>query len=131
MSVEVAIIGGLGILTFTFADVTFSLWQRSQHEGGGLGGVDWERLLGLMSFLLTVVFLNMTMYAILLIAQNNSITYLNDTVLRVGLAAVMWSTLGGLSLYLFVLGIGGLYFFLQKVREFRTGRNRRKGEASG
>lgn len=130
MTIEYNITAGLGIIAAILAYISFRFLDRDvPPSGNGSVIFNWDRLIGMMFFLLTIIFLNMIMYTILLIAQNNALTYLNDTVLRVGLIAVMWSTLGGLGLYLFGLLLGsGKYLYDQVHSWFVKDRRRKKGD---
>lgn len=75
--------------------------------------------------MLSIIFVNMLMYTMVLIAQNTSVVYLNDTILVIGMEAVMWSTLGGIGLYLFALVLYSGRFIHETVMVWFKGR--RKG----
>ena len=125
MSVELSIMTGIGVITSVFAYMTFNFWSM---EGAEDGGMDWNRRLALLFLLLTVFFVDMLMYMTYLIAANNSLSYLQNGVLQVGLAAVMWVTLGGLVLYVLMMTFTGLYFLFDFVKMKKNGRSRRKSD---
>ena len=124
MSVELSIVGGLGLITGVFAYIAFQFWHTTESDDG----VSWERRLALLFFILTVFGVDLLMYTVYLIAANNSITYLQNGILLVALGAVMWLTLGGLALYTLILTIMGLGYLYDVVTSWGKGRDRRKSD---
>lgn len=125
MSVELTIMTGISVITAIFAYCSFSFWGM---ESDSEEGINWSRRLALLFLLLTVFFTDMLMYMTYLIAANNNITYLQNGVLQVGLASVMWLTLACLVVYVLMLTFSGLYFLFDFVKMQKNGRSRRKSD---
>lgn len=80
---EVAVIGGLGIISFILAYYAFEL-RESQEDF-------WKKVsIGL--FFMSLLFLNLVIFAVLLIAKNSSVAYLEDSVIVYGLMIMNWLT---------------------------------------
>jgi hypothetical protein len=91
MSSEVAIISGLGIISGLFAYFAFE--TRNSDDGTFGSNVS------LFFFFVSFLFLNLLMYAVLLIGQNNA-TYLTSGVLVTGLQIMTYSSVGLLIIYM-------------------------------
>lgn len=131
MTVELSIIMGLGIIGGLCAYIGFQFYNKAHGEqteqDAGTTTLHWDGIISTICFLLTIIFLNMIMYTLVLIAQNTTgFEYLNDTILVIGMQAIMWSTLTGIGLYIFVLLLGSLYFLYHNVMSWWKGR--RKGD---
>lgn len=92
MAGEEAIIVGLGIITAIFA--YFSLSLRSEDPDDDSFGSK----LSLFFFILSILFCNLLMYALLLISQN-SLPYLETPVINIGLSVMTYGTIGVLIIY--------------------------------
>lgn len=125
MTALLAVVGGMGLVAGFFAYYSHLFYARSAEENGGLG---WGKLLSLLCFFGSVLSVNMIMYSLVLIAQNESLTYLTDSVLVVGLQLVMWSTIIGIGLYSVALLFGGLYIAYESIVGWMRGR--KKGDES-
>lgn len=124
MNEVLGVVGGLmTLLFFCVFYAQFFMREMSQDVPD-----DLVKNLGLVFFLLSVFFANLLMYAILLIAGQASLTYLSDSLLLIGLQAVMWATLGSFALYVLYLTFKGLVFLVEVIRGFMRGsrRNRQK-----
>ena len=83
MTNEIAIVWGLGIISFILAYCAFEL-RESQEEF-------WKKVsIGL--FFMAILFLNLIIQSIMLIAKN-SVPYLEDSVIVNGLLIMSWTTI--------------------------------------
>jgi len=92
MVAEDAIIIGLGIISGIFA--YFALSLRSDDPDDQSFGSK----LSLLFFVLSILFSNLLMYALLLISQN-SLPYLETPVINIGLSVMTYATIGVLIIY--------------------------------
>ena len=125
MTTEIDIVLGLGILSALFSYFAFEFLQHQEGEEESRNRVyNWNRNLGILCFLLSIIFINMLMYTLVLIAQNTGLSYLNDTVLVVGMQVLMWATLSGIALYLFALTLYSLRFITEASTRWWRGRGK-------
>lgn len=95
MSAELAIITGLGLISVMFGYYT-RIFKESTEE--------LNNKLSILFFFFSLLFLNLVMYAILLIGQNTvGLTYLSNSVLNTGLLVMTYSTVGFLIIYFIIL----------------------------
>lgn len=125
MSNEIVIVLGLGIICALMSFFAFEFLTMENPDPKN----NWYSRLGLLCLFLALIFLNMIMYTIILVAQNSGLQYLNDTILVWGLTAVMYSTISVLALYLFFLTFSALVMFYQVIHDRLSGkRHRTKGD---
>lgn len=129
MGTEIVIVLGLGVLSAHFAFFAFEFINKGSNENGNEQeqdhGIPWGKVLGVLFFLLSIIFIQMIMYSLVLIAQNTGLSYLNDTLLVTGLQIIMWSTIIVIGIYLFSLLLGILVWSYEFVSGAVKGR--RKG----
>lgn len=126
MTAELAIVSGLSMVTSILAYMTFNFLDRALEQGNSDDRIDWQGIIGIMLLLLTIIFVNIIIYTLVLIAQNNGISYLNDTTLLIALQTTMWATLGSVGLYLFTMLLSSGYFIVQIVKQFNGKHSRKK-----
>lgn len=129
MTVEdLSIIAGLSVLSWMFSTFAFQFLRSEDTDDGRddeHGKIfNWNKKIGILCFLLSIIFLNMLMYSMVLIAQNTSVSYLNDTVLVIGMEAVMWATIAGMALYLFAMTIFSFQFLHDVIMVWFKGRGK-------
>lgn len=94
MAAEEAIIVGLGIISALFAYFALSL----RENGNGDEENSFGSKLSLFFFILSILFANLLMYALLLISQN-ALPYLETPVINVGLSIMVYGTIAVLIIY--------------------------------
>lgn len=116
MAGEEAIIVGLGIISALFA--YFALSLRSDDPDDQSFGSK----LSLFFFILSILFCNLLMYALLLISQN-SLPYLETSVINIGLAVMTYGTIGVLiiyAVYLLVMLLISMHGWVQEAMGKRS-----------
>jgi phosphotransferase system glucose/maltose/N-acetylglucosamine-specific IIC component len=124
MNEELTIILGLGIISALFAYFAFEFLSKKEES---LRGFSAEKALGVLFFVLSIVFLNMIMYSILLVSINAGGSYLTNSILTTGVQIIMYATLGGIALYLFALLFAVIiliYRTISKVLNHKTTRRK-------
>ena len=109
MAGEEAIIVGLGIISALFAYFALSLRDNGENDQE----TSFGSRLSLFFFMLSVLFLNLLMYALLLISQN-SLPYLEAPVLAVGLSIMVYGTIGVVVIYFVYL----LVMFIMSIKDW-------------
>lgn len=117
MAGEEAIIVGLGIISAIFGYFALSL----RDNGDSDQETSFGSRLALFFFILSILFLNLLMYALLLISQN-SLPYLEAPVLSIGLSIMVYGTIGVVIIYFIYL----LVMFIMSIKDwFRESIGRR------
>ena len=117
MGSEMTIVVGFSVISAILAYYAFEL--RDAEE-------DLTRKLSLFLFFLSILFLNLVMYSMVLIAQNTGLSYLLDSVVYTGLQIMTWVTLAIVIIYFIVLLLVGITSVIDftKQQVAQRGRNR-------
>lgn len=107
MAGEEAIVVGLGVVSAIFGYFALSLRDDGSDDDRDNG---FGSKLSLFFFMLSILFLNLLMYALLLISQN-TLTYLEAPVISIGLSIMTYGTIGVVVLYFVYL----LVMFIQSI----------------
>lgn len=83
MSEQLAVVGGLGLTSFLFAYFGFHLRDSPEEF--------WQHV-SVALFLMALIFTNFVMGAVLLIVQNGTVTYFDESFITWGLAITTWTT---------------------------------------
>lgn len=83
MSAELSIVTGLGLISAMLAYYAFSFRQSTE---------EFTQKLSILFFSFSLIFLNLLMYAMVEIAKNTSVTYLQNSVLSAGLRILTYVT---------------------------------------
>lgn len=113
MAEEQAIIIGLGVITAMFGWYSFKLSESD---------IELNKKLGLYLAFVSLLMVNLIMYAVLKVAEQNA-TYLLGSVVLSGFRLVMWSTIGIIMLF----GLALLFGVLQWIVEWAKSFGKRKG----
>lgn len=116
MTGDVTVVVGLGAIAALFAYFAFEL-KDSESEIMTRVAVGF--------FFMSLVFVNLVMYTILLIAQNDAtVSYLEGSVMNTGLAVVMWVTLGMAALLFISIFLSIVNYGSDAVIEMYKGRKK-------
>jgi len=115
MSAEGAVVFGFVAMSYMFAHYAFVMRE---------GNEEINHRISAFLFFLSLLFLNLTMYAMILIAQNSSMTYLENSVLSVGLRVITYFTVSVLMIYFLLMIIFGIKAAVQYAREQMSGRTK-------
>lgn len=107
MAGEEAIVVGLGVVSAIFGYFALSLRDDGSDDDRDNG---FGSKLSLFFFMLSILFLNLLMYALLLISQN-TLTYLEAPVISIGLSIMTYGTIGVVVLYFVYLVV----MFIQSI----------------
>lgn len=94
MGAELSIVIGLAVTSMMFAYFSYSFKNHPENI---------MKQVSIFFFFISLFFLNMIMYACILIAQNNTLTYLETPVLEQGLTIITYITTGAVILYFIIL----------------------------
>lgn len=112
---EFNVVVGLSIISFLLAYYAFKLRE---------GADDVTKKVALFLFFMSVLFVNLIMYSLVLISQNTDIGYLQNSVVYMGLQVLTYTTLFGLVIYfiaMIVLAVGG---FIEYAKTMLNGRGK-------
>lgn len=114
MVLQNGVIFGLGIISFLSLYVGFQLRENEDIK---------SQALSLLFFFTGVLFINMIMYALSVIVQNESaLSYLQAPIINIGLLVIIWITIVGISLYFLIMVIEFLkWLFDESKTAFNRG----------
>jgi len=107
MAGEEAIVVGLGVVSAIFGYFALALRDDGSEDDRDNG---FGSKLSLFFFMLSILFLNLLMYALLLISQN-TLTYLEAPVISIGLSIMTYGSISVVVLYFVYL----LIMFIQSI----------------
>jgi hypothetical protein len=80
---EIAVVAGMGITSALLSYMAFEL-RESKEEF-------WQTVsVGL--FFMSIIFIDLLVFSLLLIIQNDSLTYLDESVVSIALTIILWTT---------------------------------------
>ena len=80
---EITVVAGLGIVSALLAYMAFELRNSSEKF--------WQTA-SVMLFFMAIIFVDLLVFSMLLIIQNDGLLYLEDSVLSLALSIIMWTT---------------------------------------
>lgn len=119
MSAEQSVVLGLSIIACLFAYFSFSLKDHNETI---------MRQVSIFFFFMSMLFANMIMYACILIAQNNSLGYLETGVLSVALRVITYTTTGAVILYFIILFVMTVVGVSKDAYSWAKGRSKGENE---
>lgn len=116
MSLELSIVVGIGLISALFGYYAFNLKDNPEPM---------IQKLAVLFFFMSLIFVNMTMYVLLLMTQNNAtVSYLADPIMGVGLSILTYLTVSLAILFLIALLIAIVRYGVDYVVESWYGRRK-------
>lgn len=118
MSSQLAVIAGLGIISTLFAYYAFEFRNSTQ---------ELLQKFSVFLFFVSLVFVDLVMYSIYYIANNEGLAYLSNGVIQTGLLVLTWTTV----LLTFVLLLVILYMLIMAFKNYFQKIGRQVDDATG